>query len=47
MYVREHMKDVDSSAGKLNVAQATKELSSKWRALSEAEKQVIIKYVIK
>ncbi|KAI9252319.1 high mobility group box domain-containing protein [Phascolomyces articulosus] len=42
VYVREHMKDLDVNDGKLNVAQATKELSSKWRTMSDFEKQKYI-----
>ncbi|KAG2222081.1 hypothetical protein INT45_007967 [Circinella minor] len=39
VYIRENIKDVKPTTGKFNVAQATKELSVKWGALSDAEKQ--------
>ncbi|KAI9489398.1 hypothetical protein BDB00DRAFT_843243 [Zychaea mexicana] len=42
IYIREHMKDYSPESGKINVAQATKELSTKWRVMSETDKQ---KYV--
>ncbi|KAI8146773.1 high mobility group box domain-containing protein [Fennellomyces sp. T-0311] len=40
VFIREHLKDFSTPNGKINVAQATKELSTKWRAMSETEKQV-------
>ncbi len=44
IYVRENMNNYKNSSGKTDLKLATKELSAKWKALSEAEKKVKLKW---